>query len=58
MVPSSQQISGSSGAAPVNKSGWVDAAPIGPPPGLRYVDAQLDAQDARDRAELKRKLGE
>jgi len=25
---------------------------IGPPPGLRYVDAQLDAQDAKDRAEL------
>ena len=25
---------------------------LGPPPGLRYVDAQLDAQDAKDRQEL------
>ena len=24
---------------------------LGPPPGLRYVDAQLDAQDAKDRQE-------
>jgi hypothetical protein len=54
MTPSSQQTSG---GGPVNKSGWVDAAPISSPPGLRYVDAQLDAQDARDRAELARKLG-
>jgi hypothetical protein len=22
------------------------------PPGLKYVDAQIDAQDAKDRAEL------
>jgi hypothetical protein len=50
MIPTNQQSTG--GAAPVNKSGWVDAAPIGPPPGIRYVDAQLDAQDAKDRAEL------
>jgi hypothetical protein len=60
MIPSSQQISGGSGggdAAPVNKSGWVDAAPIGPPPGIRYVDAQIDEQDRRDRIELARKLG-
>jgi hypothetical protein len=57
MVPPSQQPS-SGAAAPVNKTGWVDAEPIGPPPGIRYVDAQLDVQDARDRAELKRKLGE
>jgi hypothetical protein len=58
MVPSSQQPSGSGGAAPSRGSGWVDAAPIGPPPGLRYVDAQLDAQDAKDLRERKRMLGE
>jgi hypothetical protein len=32
-------------------SGWVDARPLGPPPGLQWVDRQLDAQDARDKAE-------
>jgi hypothetical protein len=32
-------------------TGWVDATPIGPSPHQRYVDAQLDAQDAKDRAE-------
>src|SRR6516165_4300818 len=30
-------------------SGWVDARPLGPPPGLQWVDRQLDAQDAKDR---------
>jgi hypothetical protein len=33
-------------------TGWAREIPIGPPPGLRYVDAQLDAQDAKDRQEL------
>jgi hypothetical protein len=32
-------------------TGWVHETPLGPPPGIRYVDQQLDAQDARDRAE-------
>jgi hypothetical protein len=31
--------------------------PLGLPAGIRYVDALCDAQDAADRAELKRKLG-
>ena len=31
---------------------------LGPPPGLRYVDAQLDAQDAKDRAELVKREAE
>lgn len=33
---------------PVGGTGWREASPLGPPPGLRYVDAQLDAQDRRD----------
>jgi hypothetical protein len=37
---------------PGGGTGWAHETPIGPPPGLRYVDAQLDAQDAKDRQEL------
>jgi hypothetical protein len=33
-------------------SGWAKFDAIGPPPGIRYVDALCDAQDARDRAAL------
>jgi hypothetical protein len=32
-------------------TGWAREIPFGPSPHQRYVDAQLDAQDARDRAE-------
>jgi hypothetical protein len=56
MIPNSQQSSGGGGSGSANVpgsgTGWAHETPIGPPPGLRYVDAQLDAQDARDRAEL------
>jgi hypothetical protein len=38
-------------------SGWVTPPPLGPPPGINYVDAQMDAQDKLDRAELEQKLG-
>ena len=31
-----------------SNTGWSREIPLGPPPGLRYVDAQLDAQDRRD----------
>ena len=31
--------------------GFTDDAPLGPPPGLRWVDQQLDAAAARDRME-------
>ena len=37
-------------------SGWVEPRPLESPPGLKYVDAQLDAQDAKDRAELALKI--
>ena len=33
-------------------TGWRDEVPLGPPAGIKYVDAQVDAQDAKDRAEL------
>jgi hypothetical protein len=54
MIPTSQQSSGGggSGNVPGSGTGWAHETPIGPPPGLRYVDAQLDAQDAKDRQEL------
>jgi hypothetical protein len=32
-------------------SGWAKFDAIGPPPGLRWIDQQLDAADARDRME-------
>jgi hypothetical protein len=53
MIPSSHQQSTGGGPAnvPGSGTGWAREVPIGPPPGIRYVDAQLDAQDAKDRAE-------
>jgi hypothetical protein len=50
-IPSSQQLTNVRGSNVVRGTGWVDAAPLTPPPGIRWVDAQLDAQDAKDRAE-------
>jgi len=50
MIPSSQQSTSPRPSAG-DGTGWGAATPIGPPPGLRYVDAQLDAQDAKDRQE-------
>jgi hypothetical protein len=35
-----------------NTSGWREAQPLGPPPGVAQADRLMDAQDARDRAEL------
>jgi hypothetical protein len=32
-------------------TGWREAAAIGPPPGIRYVDAICEAQSERERAE-------
>jgi hypothetical protein len=39
-------------------TGYVDPRPLRPPPGIEWVDAQLIADEVRQRAELKRKLGE
>jgi hypothetical protein len=51
-LPSSQPTGGGAANVPGSGTGWAHETPLGPPPGIRYVDAQLDAQDARDRAEL------
>jgi hypothetical protein len=32
--------------------GWIDNIPLGPPPGVALCDRLMDAQDARDRADL------
>ena len=49
VVPSSQQLTG---VRPGGGSGWAREIPLGPSMHQRYVDAQLDAQDAKDRREL------
>jgi hypothetical protein len=41
---------------PQRKVGWIEPRPLESPPGLKYIDAQVDAQDAKDRAELALKL--
>jgi hypothetical protein len=58
MIPN-QPASGGSGPAnvPGSGTGWAREIPLGPSIHQRYVDAQIDAQDAKDRAELARKLG-
>jgi hypothetical protein len=56
---SSSPLTSSSSAhepQPQRKGGWVEPRPLESPPGLKYVDAQVDAQDAKDRAELALKL--
>ena len=56
-APSSIAVQPAPAARPaVGRNGWVDAVPLrnGFDP---LIEAQLDAQDARDRRELERKLG-
>jgi hypothetical protein len=56
--PSADGVSGQltrahpSPGLPGSNRGWVDARPIGPPPGIQHVDRLVDAQDARDRHDL------
>jgi hypothetical protein len=47
---------GGAAGIPGGGTGWRDAAPLGPPPGINYVDRLIDAQDAKDRVELAQKL--
>jgi hypothetical protein len=35
-----------------NTSGWREATPLGPPPGVAQADRLMDAADARDRVDL------
>jgi hypothetical protein len=37
-------------------SGWVEPRPLEPPSGVKICDQMMDVQDARDKAELKRRL--
>ena len=57
IIPSSQQVSNvrTGGSA---TPGWVDPRPLSTPPGTNWVDAIAIADEVRQRAELKRKLGE
>jgi hypothetical protein len=49
-IPSSRQVSGGGGPLPSPTPGWVDPAPLGPPPGIHWVDAQLIADDVKQRS--------
>jgi hypothetical protein len=52
---------GASGEGPKgggDGTGWAPQIPLGPQPGIYRVDEQLIADEVRQRAELKRKLGE
>jgi hypothetical protein len=57
-MPRSEQPSGANVRSAGDGTGYVDPRPLGPPPGIALVDAQCIADDVRQRAELKRKLGE
>jgi hypothetical protein len=47
VVPSSQQMTNVRGAG--RGLGWSEPTPLGPPPGIDLVDAQLIADDVRQR---------
>ena len=53
MIPTGD-VRGSAG----HGTGYVDPRPLTNPPGTNWVDAIAIADDARQRAELKRKMGE
>jgi hypothetical protein len=36
---------------PPNQRGWVEPRPLEPPPGIKIIDAMMDQQDKKDRAE-------
>jgi hypothetical protein len=50
-IPTSQQSSAGSSPAnvPGSGKGWVEPTPLGPPPGINWVDAQLIADDVKQR---------
>jgi hypothetical protein len=51
-VPSSQSTGGSGPTnVPGSGTGWAREIPLGPSMHARYVDAQIDVQDAKDRQE-------
>jgi hypothetical protein len=48
VIPSSQGI-GSVRVGGGNGTGWLPERPLGPQPGINYVDQLCDAQDVKDR---------
>jgi hypothetical protein len=55
MIPEQQPASGGRPSAG-DGTGWAREIPIGPSMHQRYVDQQIDAQDAKDRVELAQRL--
>jgi hypothetical protein len=55
MIPRSQQASSGGGPAnvPGSGTGWTHETPLGPPPGINWVDAQLIADDVKQRGKEK-----
>jgi hypothetical protein len=55
MIPDSQQPTGGGGPAnvPGSGTGWARETPLGPPPGIHWVDAQLIADDVKQRSKDK-----
>ena len=53
MIPSSQQASSGGGPAnvPGGGRGWIDPAPLSNPPGVRMIDAIVEADTARQTIE-------
>jgi hypothetical protein len=52
-IPRSQQGTGGGGPLPSSTPGWSEPTPLGPPPGIHWVDAQLIADDVRQRGKGK-----
>jgi hypothetical protein len=55
MIPSPTQVTGDRAPAnaPGGGTGWVDPAPLRPPPDIHWVDAQLIADDVKQRGKDK-----
>jgi hypothetical protein len=55
VIPSSQAMSNVRPGG--GSSGWSEARPLGPQPGIHHVDRLLNEADRRDREELVQRLG-
>jgi hypothetical protein len=53
-IPRSQQVTGGSGPSPSSTPGWSEPRPLTNPPGINWVDAQLIADDVKQRGKDKR----
>jgi hypothetical protein len=52
-IPSSHTGGGGLANVPGSGTGWAHETPIGPPPGINWVDAQLIADDVKQRSKGK-----